>query len=137
MLYFTSKQEKIKDLLYDLLLKEHQWFICCTAKDPDDFSTYIFENVTRYEEDGYFADMFKSPVFIEYGISRYESEKYYYRIHDSMMAPIVNSQLISNLIDSMIKTFDAFVIEDGIVDRTKVWGKLGTEHVEKVVFHNK
>ena len=40
MLYFTSKQEKTRELLNDLLLNKHQWLICCTAKDPDDFSTY-------------------------------------------------------------------------------------------------
>lgn len=137
MLYFQSRQEESRDLLNDVLIMGQSWLICCTAEDPDDFSTYIFENVTRYETDGYFANTLKNPVFIEYGISRSEGGNYPYRIHDSIMVPVRNEKMISTLLDSMIKIFDAFVVDDGIIDRTRVWGKLGSEHAEEIVFENK
>lgn len=136
MMFFQSRQAESRDLLNDILIMGHSWLICCTTEDPDDFSTYIFENVTRYDTDGYFANALKNPVFIEYGISRSESGKYPYRIHDSLMVPVTNENMISTLLNSMIKTFDAFVVDDGIIDRTRVWGKLGTEHAEEVVFEN-
>lgn len=137
MKYFKAKQKGSRDALIMLLTMKHEWLICCTAKNPDDFSTYIFENVTRYATDGHFADMFKNPVFIEYGISHSKGGKYPYRIHDSLMLPITNGDMIFTLVDSMIKTFDAFVVDEGIIDRTKVWGKLGNNHAEKIVFENK
>lgn len=137
MKYLSATQEGIRDVLFSSLVMKHEWIICCTAENPDDFSTYILENVTRYDKDGHFADMFQNPVFIEYGISHSNDGNYPYRIHDSLMVPITNREVISNLVDNMIETFDAFIIDEGIVDRTKVWGKLGTDYAEKVVFENK
>ena len=68
MLRIESKSEDAREILTELLLGG-TWFICCTAEKPDDMSTYILENVARYETEGGIANKLNNPVFIEYGIS--------------------------------------------------------------------
>lgn len=119
------------------LLIEHDWIICVTAKNPDNPDTYILENVTRYETEGHFASIMKNPVFIEYGISPAKKRAQFpYRIHDSLMTPIENGRMFMNLVDSMIMIFDVFIIEENMVDRRNVYGKLLTDHADEIVFIN-
>lgn len=135
MLRIESKSEDARDVLTELLLGG-TWFICCSAGNPDDMSTYVLENVTKYEVEGHFADKLNKPVFVEYGISPAMDGDYQFKIHDSVVAPILNEDMITKLIDSMLKTFDVFIVEQNMVDRKNVWGKLGTENEDKIVFYN-
>ena len=135
MVRIESRDKDSRELVKELLLSE-MWFICCTAKDPEDMSTYILENVSRYETEGEIANKLDTPVFIEYGISPATEGDYQFRIHDSVMAPMLNEDMIDKLIDNMVKIFDVFIIEHNMVDRKNVWGKLGTEHEDKIVFVN-
>ena len=136
MRYIKTTSEGAKEAIVNMLLQEHAWLICCTAKDPDDFNTYILENVCRYETEGQFASRFHRPVFIEYGISPSADNGFPYRIHDSLMQPIINGENFNSIIEAMLRTFDAVVIEEGVVNRTQVYGKLGTDHSEEIVFIN-
>ena len=133
MRYIKTASEGAKEAIVYLLLQKHVWLICCSAKDPDDF---ILENVCRYETEGQFASRFQTPVFIEYGISPSADNGFPYRIHDSLMQPIINGENFNNIIEAMLRTFDAVVIEEGMVNRTQVYGKLGTDHSEEIVFIN-
>ncbi len=137
MKYFISKNENARETLLELLVNDGEWLICCTAENPEDFNTYIFENVTRLENEGELSDEFNAPVFIEYGISPMNSGEFPYRIHDSIVVPITDVNLMESIVSSMLKTFDAFVIEEDLVDRKTVWGKLGTDHAEEIVFEYK
>jgi len=40
------------------------------------------------------------------------------------------------LVEMMIRTFDAFIIEEGTMDRSRVYGKLGTDDSDEIVFLN-
>ncbi len=135
MVCIKSRDKDSRELMRELISSE-MWLICCTAKDPDNMSTYILENVSRYEAEGEIANGLNTPVFIEYGISPAIEGDYQFRIHDSVMAPILNEDMIDKLIDSMLKTFDVFIIEHNMVDRTKIWGKLGSEHEDSIVYIN-
>ena len=134
--YLIATNEGAYDALIALLLVEHEWLICCSAENPEDVKTYVLENVTRYEIEGHFADIFKNPTLIEYGISQSTGGEYPYRIHDSLMSPIKNGKAVSDFINSMLEIFDVFIIDDGMIVRKNVWGKLGTAHSEKIVFIN-
>lgn len=137
MRYIKASNENAEKGLIAALLMEHDWVICITAEKTDDPSTYILENVTRYEIEGHFASIMKNPVFIEYGISpSTEDKKYPYRIHDSVMTPVENGRMLTDLVDSMIRSFDLFIIEENMVDRRNVYGKLQTDHADEIVFVN-
>lgn len=137
MRYVKATDENVKNALGAALLFGHEWIICATAKNPDDSSTYVLKNVTRYEIDGHFVSLMKNPVFIEYGISPAKNGSLYpYRIHDSLMTPVMNGKMLSSLMDAMIETFDVFIIEEDMVDRCNVYGKLSTNHAEEIVFIN-
>lgn len=137
MKVFKANIENIETAIISSLLIRHDWLICCTtvSGDPDD-PHIIFENVTRYETEGYFEKKFQPPVFIEYGISSAIDGDHQYRIHDSLMQPIFNGKAVTDLVASMIKVFDLFIIEENIVDRRRVYGKLGTKHENEIVFIN-
>ena len=138
MNYFLATDENIKIELGAALLCGHEWVICVTAKDSSDLSTYVLENVTRYENDGYFASIMMNPVFIEYGISPAKNgSQYPYRIHDSLMTPVNDIETLTSLIDAMIETFDVFIVEKDMIDRCNVYGKLFTDYEDEVVFVNK
>ena len=84
----------------------HDWIVCVSAEDTDNQSTYILENVTRYEIEGHFASLMKNPVFIEYGISpSKEGAEFPYRIHDSLMTPVKNGKILTDLVDALSKIF--------------------------------
>lgn len=137
MKYIKANQENVDKALVAALLMQHEWIICATSENPDDPSTYILENVTRYEIEGHFATLMEKPVFIEYGISPAKNDsKYQYRIHDSLMTPITNGKQLMDLIQGMVDLFDVFIIEDHMVDRYNVYGKLMTDHMEEIVFEN-
>lgn len=126
-----------QNAIVDALLLKQDWIICVTSEVPDDPSTYIMENVTRLEVTGHFASLMKNPVFIEYGISPAGNDtKYPYRIHDSLMTPVISREMLTDLVGAMIQTFDVFIIEDKMVDRSNVYGKLLTDHAEEIVFIN-
>lgn len=129
--------EGIETAIISSLLIRHDWLICCTtvSGDPND-PHIIFENVTRYETAGYFERKFRNPVFIEYGISPVIDGDYQYRIHDSLMQPILNGKAVTDLVASMIKVFDLFIIDENLVDRRRVYGKLGTKQENEIVFIN-
>lgn len=128
--------EEGADEIIEMLLMQQRWLICCTASDPDDIKTFILENVTRYEREGHFADLFGNPVFIEYGISAAVGGKHPYRIHDSLMLPIKDGSLLKTLINNMIKTFDVIILNEDLIDRKTVWGKIGTDRSKEIVFVN-
>lgn len=132
----NTSTDGAREAIIALLLVQHEWLICCTAEDPEEVSTFVLENVTRYEIEGRFEEIFKRPVFIEYGISKAVDGVCPYRIHDSMMCPIKNGKALSDIVNSMIRTFDVVIVEDGIVDRKRVYGKLGTDHSNEIVFLN-
>ena len=137
MRYIKASNENVAKALAAALLMNHDWIVCITAEDPDDQSTYILENVTRYEVEGHFASLMRNPVFIEYGISlSKEGAEFPYRIHDSLMTPVKNGKTFTDLVDAMVRTFDVFIIEAGLVDRCNVYGKLLTDHADEVVFIN-
>ncbi len=136
MRYIKTASDGAKEAIMNLLLHEHAWLICCSAQDPDDFSSYVLENVSRYEVEGHWANTFHTPVFIEYGISPSVDGNFPYRIHDSLMQPIINGENFMSITEAMLRTFDAVVIEEDMVDRTHVYGKLGTNHSEEIVFIN-
>lgn len=138
MKFIKSSDKHAEKALVAALLMNHDWIICVTAENPDDPTTYILENVTRYEIEGHFASIMRNPVFIEYGISKSKEDSYYpYRIHDSLMTPVINGKMVTDLVGAMIRTFDVFIIEDEMVDRCNVYGKLLTDHADEIVFVNK
>lgn len=137
MRFIKSNNKDVEKALAAALLMNHDWIVCVTAENPDDQSTYILENVTRYEIEGHFVSLMKNPVFIEYGISpSKEGAEFPYRIHDSLMTPVKNGKRFTDLVDAMVRTFDVFIIEEGMVDRRNVYGKLLTDHADEVVFVN-
>ena len=136
MRYIKANDENVKQALGVALLGG-EWIICATAENPDNSLNYVFENVTRYESKGHFASLMKNPVFIEYGISLAPNEAQYpYRIHDSLMTPVIAGNMFNRLLNSMIEMFDVFILEGGMVDRVNVYGKLSTMHAEEIVFVN-
>lgn len=116
------------------LLKEHDWLIGCTATVPDDISTYTLETVFRYEKTGYFANKFGKPVFIEYGISRSDIGKYPFRLHDSLMTLIQDDEKLKRIVLSIIEIYDVLILEENMVDREHIYGKLGTAYGNEIVF---
>lgn len=125
------------DAIIHSLLKGHEWLMCCTATDPDDMRTYILEMVSRYDDTGLFAKKIGMPVYIEYGISQSVGGQYPYRLHDSLMMPIQNDKDFDDLVRSTIEVFDVVIIEDNMVDRENIYGKLGTKYENEIVFENK
>lgn len=119
------------------LLIGHEWLICCSASNPDDMCTYILETVCRYDDTGLFAKKIGKPVFIEYGISQSVGGQYPYRLHDSLMMPIQNDKDFDDLVRSIIEVFDVVIIEDNMVDREKIYGKIGTKYENKIVSNKK
>lgn len=118
------------------LLTEHYWLIGCTATVLDDISTYRLETVFRYENEntGYFANTLEKPVFVEYGISRSDSEKYPFRLHDSLMMFIQDDEMLKKMVLSIIETYDVLILEEDMVDREHIYGKIGTEYENEIVF---
>ena len=116
------------------LLTEHHWLIGCTATVLDDISTYRLETVFRHENTGYFANTLEKPVFIEYGISRSDSEKYPFRLHDSLMMLIQDDEMLKKMVRSIIDTYDVLILEEDMVDREHIYGKIGTEYENEIVF---
>lgn len=116
------------------LLTEHHWLIGCTATVLDDISTYRVETVFRYENTGYFANTLGKPVFIEYGISHSDSEKYPFRLHDSLMMLIQDDEMLKKMVLTIIETYDVLILEEDMVDREHIYGKIGTEYENEIVF---
>ena len=126
-----------KEVLANFLAEK--WLICCTAKNPEDLSTYTLQNVSRLELNGIFADRFDAPVFVEYGLSEKKDTKEgepKFKIHDSMIAPIKDSKVLVGAIHNMTELFNVFIIDDGLIDREKLYGRLGTDKENEVVFRN-
>ncbi|MGN0369513.1 MAG: hypothetical protein ACI4EW_03105 [Butyrivibrio sp.] len=137
MRFVKAGNENAKKALVTALLIKRDWIICVTANNPDDPATFILENVTRFETWGHVASIMENPVFIEYGISpSKEGSQFPYRIHDSLMTPVKNLKMLTDLVDFMIRSFDVFIIEEDMVDRRNVYGKLLTDHADEIVFVN-
>jgi len=112
------------------------WIIgCTTGEDPNDYSGFVLENVFRYESDGFWAKKYGHAVLISYGISAAIEDGYLYRIHDDYMTLDISNSL-DTYVQGITSTYGAVMIDEGAVDRRRVYGKLGTEHVDEVVFIN-
>ena len=138
MQYIKVTEETLRDsqeAVFEALLAE-KWLVCCQAENPDDIHSYVIGNVTRLELNGYFADKLNAPAFIEYGLTELGEGETKFRLHESMVAPVKSAEILSGAVQNMTAVFNSFIIEDGMVDREKVYGKIGTDKENEVVFHN-
>lgn len=53
------------------------------------------------------------------------------------MMPIQNDKDFDDLVRSIIEVFDVVIIEDNMVDREKIYGKIGTKYENKIVSNKK
>lgn len=72
-------------------------------------------------------------AIVEYGISN-DDENIQYRLHDSLVAPILEDDFLDKIVVSMLKTFNLFIRDNGHVNRNVIYGKLQTEYQEEVVY---
>ena len=134
MHYIETSSEYV-ELAVAEALQEGLWLIGCMADDPHEWSTYTLENVFRYEGEGHWASFFGTPAIICHCISPAIDGPFIYRLHDDEIWPIFNNNF-EGLIHGIVDTYDVIVIEEGMVDRNRIYGKLGTDHADEVVFVN-
>ena len=134
MHYIETSSEYAEQAVTEAL-QEGQWLIGCMADDPHEWSTYTLENVFRYEGEGHWASSFGTPTLICHCISPAIDGPFIYRLHDDVIWPIFNNNF-EGLIHGIVDTYDVIVIEEGMVDRNRIYGKLGNDHADEVVFVN-
>mgnify|MGYP000046233335 FL=1 len=146
MKFIQTKDKKFEEIVTKLL-NQGEWLIACDASDPKDIFTYTLQNVLRIDKVGYFAkEVFGMPVLISYGISPAIEGEHPFRIHDYEMIPISSTsstkeRFAFNKLEALIqvwkKNYDVMVVDTGEVDRSKVYGKILTDHSDEIVFWNK
>ena len=123
-------------------LEAGECVIGCSCPDsPCGYTGLVLENVWRFEAEGYWAEKLGSAVIISYGISpapEADDSGYVYRIHDDSMSVVRGGAEMGcdALAKSLLLTYDAVLLDEGDIDRRNVYGKLGTEFSEQVVFVN-
>jgi len=122
-----------------LALRQGYWLIGGDFHgEPFDFNKLVMENVFRLEEKGGpVAEQFGNEVLICYGISPATAGDLPYRIHDDVIWTMNQNDTLSVLVKSILDTFDIVILEKDMVDRSTVFGKLGTDREDEVVFVNK
>ena len=137
MILLPASKEAIREAL-----EAGEWVIGCSCPDrPCGYTGLVLENVWRFEAEGYWAEKLGSAVIISYGISpapEADDSGYVYRIHDDSMSVVRGGAEMGcdALAKSLLLTYDAVLLDEGDIDRRNVYGKLGTEFSEQVVFVN-
>ena len=72
-----------------------------------------------------------------YGISPAVKGDLPYRIHDDVIWTMDQKDTLSVMVKSILDTYDIVILEKDMVDRTAVFGKLGTDRENEVVLVNK
>ena len=122
-----------------LALRQGYWLIGGDFHgEPFDFSKLVLENVFRLEEKGGpVAKRFGKEVLICYGISPAVKGDLPYRIHDDVIWTMDQKDTLSVMVKSILDTYDIVILEKDMVDRTAVFGKLGTDRENEVILVNK
>lgn len=129
---------KIQSAVTVALLMQHEILIGCTESKSQP-GKLVAESVIRYDISGPISMALtggKHPVWIEYDVDRCavtEGEPFLH-LHDSLAKPVLRGADVTDLVRSACELFDTFIIDEGYVDRTHIYGKLGTPAAETIIF---
>lgn len=121
--------EPKRDTIKKILLNGG-YIICCDLKTSRDLSSIQIENVVALQKS--FASFDKQALVI-YCVSNNPTSDLY-SLHDDNAIPILNEKMIDIAIEGMLGGYGLFVLDDGFVDRKNIYGKLGTQHENEIVF---
>lgn len=124
--FISPNPEHIKDALL-----KGEYIICCSASKQSDTSALVLENVTRLAES--IPGIIDAKAIVEYGISN-NPHSCKYRLHDSLVVPIISDTFVEDIVQSMLEVFDFFIRDNGHVERSLIYGKLQTECQDEIVY---
>lgn len=135
--YIDTKSPQA-ELAVGLALRQGYWLIGGDFHgEPFDFDNLVLENVFRLEEEGGpVSILFGKEVLICYGISPAIAGDKPYRIHDDVIWTLNQNDTLSVLVKSILGTYDIIILEKDLVDRYPVFGKIGSERADEIVFLN-
>ncbi len=107
------------------------YIICCTMAEPGNLQSAVLENVTCLKET--IPGVLNRCSIVEYGISNDPLHEKY-RLHDSVVAPVPDDSFLNGIITSMLQIFDLFIRDNGNVERSVLYGKLGTDREDEIVY---
>lgn len=130
MLYKNSLLKPDEGVIKNALLSG-DYIICCTLREPPDIRSLIIETVTCIKQA--IPGVINGPAVVEYGVSNDENNTQY-RLHDNVTAPLLYEDFTDKIVSSMLGTFNLFIRDNGNVNRQDIYGKIGTEYENTIVY---
>lgn len=106
------------------------YIICCDLQVPNDITSLILEKVIAIKDK---AGDLNCKSVVQYTVTN-NLDSNLFSLHDDMVIPIMEDKMIDSAIKSMLEGYAVFLLDKGFVDRSNIYGKLGKEHENEIVF---
>lgn len=111
------------------LLLAGEYIICCDIQEPCDLSSIIIENVISIQNTEGIA---KHLSLVQYTVSN-NLERDLFTLHDDVIFQFTDEKMIDRAINGMLNGYSIFILDKGNIDKTNIYGKLGTVNENKIV----
>ena len=112
------------------LLLNGEYIICCDIISPTELKTTIIQNVIAIKER---VGMIEHRSIVQYTVTNNPKSRKF-NLHDDYVIPILDEKIIDNALQGMLEGYNLFVLDKDNLDRLNIYGKLGTDVQEDVVY---
>lgn len=105
------------------LLERGEYIICGDLKDKNNLESLVLENVI----------CLKDGQYVVFGISHSDKMEYF-RLHDDVA---VSGKAMDDFLLIFSQNYDLFLVNDNNLDKKNIYGKIGTQRENNVVYRYK